>query len=325
MIFIQREGIESRKLSYDSKVCLACGLCADSCPTDSLAMADVLGIARGQVEGNNLVIDDSTCVLCGLCSFACAFGALKFEIDGEDASELANYPNWEHDSGIAEEDCEFCGRCYEACPQDTIVFKRILPDKNKLLEGEISIDEEKCIYCSVCADLCPAGAITISAQNGRLPDTIEVDEDKCVYCGVCKRACPQTAIKAVCSTCMHSEEFEKAKVTGTIFIGDDCINCGWCKEVCPVSAAEVSKPFEGQITTSEEDECVGCGSCVDICSCKAVELVDGVAQFNQEYCVLCGACARLCPQQRITVAREDMKLTNVSSASWKATLDKIIN
>ena len=52
MIFIQRDGSESRKLSYDNNVCLACGICADSCPTSSLALGDVLGIARGQVDGN---------------------------------------------------------------------------------------------------------------------------------------------------------------------------------------------------------------------------------------------------------------------------------
>ena len=70
MIFIQRDGSESRKLSYDNNVCLACGICADSCPTSSLALGDVLGIARGQIEGNKLAIDEDTCVICGLCASA---------------------------------------------------------------------------------------------------------------------------------------------------------------------------------------------------------------------------------------------------------------
>ena len=324
MIFIQRDGVESRKLSYDNKVCLACGICADSCPTDSLAVADVLAIARGQADGNNIVLDQDTCVVCGLCSFACPFGALEFEINGEKASELANYPQWTHESEINQEDCEFCGRCYAACPQDAILFKRELPDRNELLKGEISINEENCIYCQVCAEMCPAGAITLTASDGKVLDAIEVDEDKCVYCGVCKRACPQDAIKAVCATCMHSDEFEKVKITGDIFITEDCINCGWCKEICPVDAAEVTKPFDGEISTGEA-ECVACGSCLDICSCNAVCFEDNVATFNQDYCVLCGACARLCPQERIIINRTDMKLTNVNSASWKASLEKLLN
>ena len=87
MIFIQRDGSETRKLSYDNNVCLACGICADSCPTSSLALGDVLGIARGQIDGNKLAIDEDTCVICGLCASACPFGALDFEINGESLAD----------------------------------------------------------------------------------------------------------------------------------------------------------------------------------------------------------------------------------------------
>ena len=132
------------------------------------------------------------------------------------------------------------------------------------------------------------------------------------------------AIKTVCSTCMYSEEIEKVKITGDIFIGSDCINCGWCKEICPVDAAEVTKPFEGEISTTDED-CVGCGSCVDLCACNAIVLEDNAAKFNQEYCVLCGACTKVCPQERIVVNRNAMKLTNISSSSWKAALEKLLD
>ena len=179
MIFIQRDGSESRKLSYDNNVCLACGICADSCPTSSLALGDILGIARGQVEGNYIALDEDTCVICGLCASACPFGALEFEINGEISKDLANYPTWTHESAIDEENCEFCGRCTVACPQDAIVFERKLPDRNDLLKGEISINDEECIFCSACAELCPADAITVI----NTPDacSIEVDEDKCAY------------------------------------------------------------------------------------------------------------------------------------------------
>ena len=102
------------------------------------------------------------------------------------------------------------------------------------------------------------------------------------------------------------------------------INCGWCKEICPVDAAEVTKPFEGEISTTDED-CVGCGSCVDLCACNAIVLEDNAAKFNQEYCVLCGACTKVCPQERIVVNRNAMKLTNISSSSWKAALEKLLD
>jgi 4Fe-4S ferredoxin len=141
MVFVQRDGVESRKLTHSNDMCVACGICTDCCPTDSLRLNDVLAIRRGQADGDYLRIDDETCVLCGLCASSCAFGALTFEIDGKDTKELANYPTWTHDSNIDEDLCELCGRCHEVCPQDTIFYKRVLPERSALLKGEISIDE----------------------------------------------------------------------------------------------------------------------------------------------------------------------------------------
>ncbi len=325
MVFIQRDGFESRKLTHENDVCVACGICVDCCPTDSLSLNDPLGIKRGQSEGNYIRMDEDTCVLCGVCASACAFGALSFEIDGKDTRELANYPTWTHDSGINQEECKFCGRCYEACPQDTIFFKRVLPDRNTLLKGEIKFDEEKCIYCQICSEMCPAEAITLSSTDGKLLDKIEVDLDKCVYCLVCKRSCPQEAIYGVCSGCMYSDEFEKPEISGDIFIGSECINCGWCKDVCPVSAADVTKPFEGTLSFKEDVDCLACYSCVDLCACDALTMEDNASTVNPDHCVLCGACTKVCPVERIDVNRSSMKLENVASTAWKASLDKIIN
>ena len=84
MVFVQRDGVESRKLTHSNDMCVACGICTDCCPTDSLRLNDVLAIRRGQADGDYLRIDDETCVLCGLCASSCAFGALTFEIDGKD-------------------------------------------------------------------------------------------------------------------------------------------------------------------------------------------------------------------------------------------------
>ena len=84
MVFVQRDGSESRKLTHNNDVCVACGICTDCCPTDSLSLNDVLAIKRGKAEGDYLSIDGDTCVLCGLCASSCAFGALSFEIGGVD-------------------------------------------------------------------------------------------------------------------------------------------------------------------------------------------------------------------------------------------------
>lgn len=324
MIFAERKGSKSRKLTYSPDMCIACGICADLCPTESLNLNDSLKIARGISTDDHISMEKENCVLCGLCASACAFGAMSFEIGGIDSKELPNYPKWTQESKIDEEECLYCGKCTKACPQDAIFFKRILPDRNTLLRGEISINEEECLYCAVCSELCPAGAITLDSKNGKYLDTISVDEDKCVYCEVCKRACPQNAIKAVCSGCMHSEEFETPKITGNIFIEQKCITCGWCEDVCPAGAAKISKPFEGKLIDSEEIECIGCESCKDICPCNAISIVDGKSVIDEKYCVLCGACTKVCPQERLDVNRTSMKLTNVNSPSWKVAFDKLI-
>lgn len=327
MAFIERNGNESRKLSHDNDICVGCGICSDSCPTEALGLNNVLAISKGDSTEDYVSMNDDKCVLCGLCSFACPFGALSFEINGEDAKELGSYPVWTHESNIDAEECIFCGKCQEACPQEAVFFTRTLPDRNDLLRGSIEVNEDDCMYCKVCAEMCPADAITVStSSNNVLPDTIIIDEDKCIYCGVCKRACPNDAIKAICTTCMHSEEIEKPKLTGDIFIQNNCISCGWCEDVCPTGAANITKPFNGELIINDEVDChdSSCQACVDICSCNALSIVDGKLEVNPKYCTLCGACAKVCTESKITVNRTSMKLDNISSASWKSILNKLV-
>jgi ferredoxin len=49
----------------DEELCIACGLCAESCPFDALAVEDVA------------VVDRVRCVGCGVCTLACPEGALS--------------------------------------------------------------------------------------------------------------------------------------------------------------------------------------------------------------------------------------------------------
>ena len=327
MSLVKREGIESRELIHDNDKCVGCGICADVCPTESLRLGPIVPIARGLLKMDYISCNSKNCVLCGLCASACPFGALSLKIDDEPISDIGNYPVWHNGAEINEEDCLYCENCVEACPRDSIFFKRELPDRNDLLVGTIDVDEDDCIYCKVCAELCPAEAIKITSNNEfGIPDTIKISEDKCVYCQVCKRACPQNAIKAVCSTCMHQEEIEKPKITGTIFIEQKCVNCGWCESVCPADAVEVNKPFIGEVLRDPELVCKGesCHACQDVCPCNAIEIINNESSINPSYCVLCGACAKACPQHLLTIKRDSMKLDNIQSPSWKDILGKLV-
>ena len=135
MFDIERVGEEHRKLSYNDVNCVGCGICVDTCPTSSLRLGPLVPIARGLIEMDLLSVNSNSCVLCGLCSVACPFDALSLTIGGTEIKKMDNYPNWEVESEVCEEDCLFCGRCSIACPRDAILFKRELPKREDLVRG----------------------------------------------------------------------------------------------------------------------------------------------------------------------------------------------
>ena len=45
--------------------------------------------------------------------------------------------------------------------QEAITIARELPDRSKLVSGEIEIDKETCINCGICEEMCPADAIEL--------------------------------------------------------------------------------------------------------------------------------------------------------------------
>ena len=333
MFNIERNGDENRKLSYKDANCVACGICVDVCPTDSLRLGPIVPIARGLIEMDYVSVNSDSCVFCGLCSVACPFDSLALTIDGTNVKDMASYPVWDVESKVHDEDCIYCGRCYSVCPRDSILFERKLPNPADLVRGEIEINKDECIYCSFCADMCPAGAITIknipTSSNDLVNNSIEVDLSKCIFCGVCKRVCPENAIKQICSTCMLREEIDVPEITGETFILENsCVNCSWCCEICPVDAITVTKPFEGSLDLIETDEkiCKGdsCHACMDICPCNAVTISDGKAFTNLSFCNLCGACVTACPQDIRVLSRVSMNLNNINSESWNEILNTLL-
>ena len=61
----QSEGKQSRLFEVRWELCIACGLCAQSCPKDAISFL------WGKAE-----IDQNRCVRCGLCVKACPRGAI---------------------------------------------------------------------------------------------------------------------------------------------------------------------------------------------------------------------------------------------------------
>jgi len=326
---LERNGDQKRCLDYISQNCIGCGICVDICPTNSIKSAPTLPIARGLLKMDHISVNKDTCALCGLCASSCAFNALKFSINDTDVKKTEMYPKWSHQTTIDNDLCVYCNKCENVCPRDAIKVSRTLPERSKLVTGEIDINKEKCIDCGICEEMCPADAITIK-ETGKNSFEISVDEKKCVYCLVCKRACPEDAITAACRLCSYGEyelNPEDTAIKGKVVLDDEtCISCGWCEDICPKGAVDVIKPFEGEIFTVNEDECKGesCHACEDVCPCNAITLENGKAHINPDHCVLCGVCAKACPQNNITIKRSSMNLENVRSKSWDKILSNLV-
>ena len=80
-----------------------------------------------------------------MCSSACPVDALEFKIDDEYIKEMEEYPKLINSAEISDEHCIYCKACETACPRDAITIARNLPDRTKLVTGEIEIDKETCI------------------------------------------------------------------------------------------------------------------------------------------------------------------------------------
>jgi 4Fe-4S ferredoxin len=331
MVTVKRDGTEKRSLEHKNDKCLGCGICVDTCPTSAMRLGPILPIARGLLKSDFIGIDQHKCVLCGLCASSCPFDALKFTVNDINTKDLDNYPKWGHDASIDGEECIYCGKCVTACPRDAIFLQRHLPAREELVRGETEVDQEKCIYCGMCEEMCPADAITIEKNNPSsykpyIASNTKIDQSKCVYCGICKRICPEEAIKIICTTCMAREEIGKGNTTGEIILDNEkCVNCSWCQEICPVDAAHVTKPFEGEISFTEDFECKGdsCHACADVCPCNAISMVNNHSYINEKFCVLCGTCAKACPQKGIVIQRNEIKLENIRSKAWNTRLNSL--
>ena len=268
-----------------------------------------------------------------MCDVACPVDALDLTIDGKPIKEIETYPRLVSSAEISDDACVYCKACERACPQEAVTVARVLPDRSKLVSGEIEINKEKCIDCGVCEEMCPADAITIE-QKGPEDFEISVDEEKCVYCGVCKRACPENAIMEACRACSYGEyeiSPEAAEITGKAIIDEEsCVRCGWCEDVCPKEAVTVEKPFEGELEF-DEDKCTTCGACVDICPCDVLEFhkpskpaeIGEKIDKKEQFCIYCGACANVCPTKAINVKRTAVNYTPTKSKSWQQRLESL--
>lgn len=151
-------------------------------------------------------------------------------------------PPWTTDAFA--DDCDRCGRCERACPEQIITQDRA---------GYPSVDfaAGSCTFCSACVDVCPTGALV--RDGDRAPWGLKADigagclSVNGVDCRVCGDHCEARAIRF--------RPLGRGRWLPEI-AGASCTGCGACVGPCPVKAISV-RP--NQDMHQDEREVAACG------------------------------------------------------------------
>jgi len=249
------------------------------------------------------------CTSCKACVRACKPKAIEMDVEimPDGRKMLKSYI-------LDFEKCNFCGKCAEKCPNDTIIMvddfegmvervdKRVFSISEFMeLKNELKLRDfkraafiipENCIACELCVMTCPVKAIIAARENGRV--TITVKPDLCGGCGECVRNCPAYALGlvdvegidvAAKQVFTYSVDLPE-KVLDDNYFGNLkakvidsglCSHCGTCTTICPVYGIIAGdKPIE---FPNYEENCIDCGSCVRVCPRWNYKPLSGVGEF----------------------------------------------
>ncbi|MGR5117563.1 ferredoxin-type protein NapF [Vibrio astriarenae] len=120
------------------------------------------------------------CTQCGQCLTACE---TKIIVKGD-----AGFPTVDFNL----DECTFCYRCAEACPEGLFNAQEESPWDIKATIGENCLAKQN-IECRSCGDFCEPMAIGFKLELGKVAQP-EVSLDECNGCGACVSACPSKAI-----------------------------------------------------------------------------------------------------------------------------------
>ncbi len=329
-VFQQKSDLEVRRLVYNYRKCVGCGICVYACPVNAIELQPVHDIALG-LDMPPVMIDHTKCVFCGICFAFCPLNVFRFIIDEfEFKRDLT--PAYLNGRVEKLENCVNCAVCYRICPTNAIerrikLRREDIPVRNEGIRGSIRIDEERCKLCGICVEFCSA----FKAIEGESKpfEKILVDESQCDYCELCEEICPNKAIEVEGKRIVEGELPEVAEV---VIDEEKCIFCGRCVKACPYEGVVVEKPIKGKVLLYEgllDDKCdpTGCKACVLICPTRAWSIEDGKLAIDEEICILCGACENACHRNLIVVRRDTINVGKNETpwtGGWLKAVERIL-
>ena len=203
---VTRDGklVQKPCVDFEADKCIFCGECVDLCPTNAIRL-EINGEQRlpiFEVEAfptlkKLIAIDAKKCwygAIIAACDLACqeecptdAIDVTIQKIGKESEGRIVDFK-------VLEEECIFCKKCENACPENAIHV-------TKPFRGSLRLDTNLCPEgCQICADACPSEAISIDEDK-----KLVITEEFCIYCGACQKVCPEEAIKVNRTQVLHTD------------------------------------------------------------------------------------------------------------------------